>query len=130
MAGQDWQPIWEPRPEHPDMPIFPQPERSIYRGGEFGYTRLVATKEKLVLSYVGNHDGQVHDRVEILASGEVVSGGKPDCENVESSLSWYVKAGIILVLGALIGYIIGFISHSRNKLQDKREWTPVKTVES
>lgn len=35
MAGQDWQPKWEPRAEHPDDPIFPQPYRSMYRGGEF-----------------------------------------------------------------------------------------------
>jgi len=38
MAGQDWQPIWEPRP---DDPLFPQPDRSMYHGGEF--------KEKLTL---------------------------------------------------------------------------------
>ncbi|KAH8501091.1 hypothetical protein H0E87_016063 [Populus deltoides] len=38
MKGQDWQPIWEPRP---DDPLFPQPDRSMYHGGEF--------KEKLTL---------------------------------------------------------------------------------
>uniref|UniRef100_A0A7N1A309 Purple acid phosphatase n=1 Tax=Kalanchoe fedtschenkoi TaxID=63787 RepID=A0A7N1A309_KALFE len=75
MAGQDWQPIWEPRADHPLDPIFPQPKRSLYRGGEFGYTRLTATKEKLTLSYVGNHDGEVHDMMEILATGEVLNGG-------------------------------------------------------
>ncbi|KAK3222896.1 hypothetical protein Dsin_009921 [Dipteronia sinensis] len=36
---------------------------------------LVATKEKLVLSYVGNHDGAVHNMVEILASGQVLNNG-------------------------------------------------------
>ena len=49
-------------------------KRSLYRGGVFGYTRSVATKEKLQLSYVGNHDGKAHDMVEILASGQVLSG--------------------------------------------------------
>ena len=64
MGGQDEQSPWE----------FPQPKRSLYRGGEFGNTRLVATKEKLQLSYVVNQDGEVHDTVEILASGRVLSG--------------------------------------------------------
>nr|POE78265.1 putative inactive purple acid phosphatase 2 [Quercus suber] len=49
MGGQYAQSTWEPRPDHPDDPIFPQPKRSLYRRGVFGYTRLVATKEKLQL---------------------------------------------------------------------------------
>ncbi|CAN1152774.1 Probable inactive purple acid phosphatase 2 [Linum perenne] len=150
MAGQDWQPTWEPRPEHPDMPVFPQPKRSMYRGGEFGYTRLAATKEKLTFSYVGNHDGQVHDMFEILASGEVLSGndgsrdaikdvndigvamGSKTPEADHSILfSKYVKGASILVLGALIGYIVGFISHGRTKqIAQKGEWTPVKSEET
>ncbi|KAE8719415.1 Detected protein of unknown function [Hibiscus syriacus] len=76
MGGQDWQPKWEPRPDHPDDPVFPQPKRSLYRAGEFGYTRLVATREKLRLSFVGNHDGEVHDMVEILASGKFLMAVK------------------------------------------------------
>ncbi|GAB4840095.1 hypothetical protein Ancab_020807 [Ancistrocladus abbreviatus] len=72
---KNWQPIREPRADHPNDPIIPQPEQSLYHGGEFGYTRLVAAKETLTLSYVGNHDGEVHDMVEILASGQVASGG-------------------------------------------------------
>ncbi|KAJ6718360.1 INACTIVE PURPLE ACID PHOSPHATASE 9-RELATED [Salix purpurea] len=98
--GQDWQPIWEPRADHPNDPIFPQPAMSMYRGGEFGYTKLVATKEKLTLTYVGNHDGQIHDMVEILASGEVLSGddsfgvdGGARTGVVDSTFSWYVKGG-------------------------------------
>lgn len=138
MAGQDWQPKWEPRPDHPDDPIFPQPKRSLYRGGEFGYTRLVATKEKLVLSYVGNHDGEVHDTVEILASGEVISGNgnnsigaaKAGGKTVKSTLSWYVQGGSVLVLGAFVGYIFGFISHARKKYEARSNWTPVKTEET
>lgn len=144
MAGQDWQPIWEPRPDHTDLPIFPQPERSIYRGGEFGYTRLVATKEKLTLSYVGNHDGKVHDVVEIRASGEVLNAGVSrdivDSEisqaetthdhGVESTFSLFVKGASILVLGALLGYVLGFISHARKGALSRNTWTPVKSEET
>ncbi|KAF5727155.1 inactive purple acid phosphatase 2-like [Tripterygium wilfordii] len=133
MAGQDWQPIWEPRPDHQDVPIFPQPERSLYRGGEFGYTRLFATKEKLTLSYVGNHDGEVHDMVEILASGQVLSGGGDatvslgSAEGVESPFSWYVKGASMLLLGAFMGYLLGIISHARKHNTSGNSWTPVKS---
>ncbi|KAF8389743.1 hypothetical protein HHK36_024262 [Tetracentron sinense] len=126
MAGQDWQPIWEPRADHPKDPIFPQPLRSMYRGGEFGYTRLVATKEKLTLFYVGNHDGEVHDTVDIPAPGQVLNGKSGV---VESTLSWYVKAGSVLMLGAFVGYVVGFISHARRDAASRKNWTPVKSDE-
>lgn len=139
MAGQDWQPIWQPRQNHPDMPIFPQPKHSLYRGGEFGYTRLVATREKLVLSYVGNHDGKVHDMVEILAPREVVNDDTGDDSGVKgstdggqvvrSSLSRYVEGASVLMIGAITGYIIGFISHGRKKSETRTDWTLVKTEE-
>ncbi|KAJ9707794.1 hypothetical protein PVL29_000049 [Vitis rotundifolia] len=135
MAGQDWQPTWEPRPDHPKDPVFPQPKWSMYRGGEFGYTRLVATKEKLTLSYVGNHDGEVHDTVEILASGQVLSGvgeddAQPRVEVAEYTFSWYVKGASILVLGAFMGYVIGFVSHARREAALRKNWTPVKIEDS
>ncbi|XP_057948827.1 probable inactive purple acid phosphatase 2 [Malania oleifera] len=147
MGGQDWQPIWEPRADHPNDPIFPQPERSMYRGGEFGYTRIVALREKLTLSYVGNHDGEVHDMVDILASGQVLSGnggdgaaengevvGSKSAENrgevVEPKFSWYVKGAGVLVLGAFIGYMIGFLSHSRKGAGSRKDWMPVKNEET
>ncbi|CAL5212999.1 unnamed protein product [Lathyrus oleraceus] len=137
MAGQDWQPIWEPRPNHPDLPIFPQPKRSLYRAGEFGYIRLVATKKKLLISYVGNHDGEVHDTMEILETGEVVNGygnggiatAKPEGRIEESTLSWYVQGGSVLVLGAFLGYILGFVSHARKKQESMTGFSPVKTEE-
>jgi len=149
MAGQDWQPIWEPRPTHPDMPVFPQPERSLYRGGEFGYTRLVATKEKLTLSYIGNHDGEVHDMVEIMATGEAVSGSEGDglafctdksessgnkaevkSERKEPILLQIVEGGSILLLGSFVGYIIGFVSRSTKDVKPSgNSWLPVKTTE-
>ncbi|XP_031269384.1 probable inactive purple acid phosphatase 2 [Pistacia vera] len=138
MAGQDWQPIWEPRADHPDDPVFPQPYRSLYRGGEFGYTRLVATKEKLTFSYVGNHDGEVHDTFEILASGQVLNGdgdssdggiGSTEAKSqvVDSTFSWYVKVASVLVLGTFVGYVLGFVSHSRKVAASGRNWTPVKS---
>ncbi|VFQ64511.1 unnamed protein product [Cuscuta campestris] len=67
MGGQDWQPIWEPRADHPNDPVYPQPVRSEFRAGQFGYARIVADAVKLRFDYVGNHDGKVHDVVEILA---------------------------------------------------------------
>lgn len=72
MGGQDWQPTWQPREDHPNDPVYPQPARSSYRSGEFGYARLFANKKKLTFSYVGNHDGEVHDVVNILRSGQVL----------------------------------------------------------
>lgn len=141
MAGQDWQPIWKPRDDHQDVPVFPQPERSMYRGGEFGYTRLVATKEKLTFSYVGNHDGEEHDKVEILASGQVLNGGVSEDSDikyaetqgeskVQSNFSVFVKGASVLVLGAFIGYILGFISHARKRADPRNTWTPVKSEET
>ncbi|GLU16976.1 hypothetical protein SLE2022_333770 [Rubroshorea leprosula] len=146
MGGQDWQPIWEPRPDHPSDPIFPQPKRSLYRGGEFGYTRLVATKKKLTLSYVGNHDGKVHDVVGILASGQVISGGDTDVDGIskigsgiaagtkdvviKSKFTQYVTGASVLVLGALAGYALGFITHARKRKGASNEgWSPVKGEE-
>ncbi|KAJ8774693.1 hypothetical protein K2173_017139 [Erythroxylum novogranatense] len=138
MAGQDWQPIWQPRLNHVDLPIFPQPKYSMYRGGEFGYTRLVASKEKLTLSYVGNHDGEVHDMVEILASGEVLSGDEDvvsdddgDGEtSTKMSFWWYVEGASLLVLGAFIGYVLGYFSHTRKKNGSRGSWIPLKNQET
>ncbi|KAF7827995.1 putative inactive purple acid phosphatase 2 [Senna tora] len=127
MGGQDWQPTWEPRSDHPNDPVFPQPEQSQYRAGEFGYIRLFATKEKLVLSYVGNHDGEVHDAVEILASGEVINGGAK--AEGESAWSWYVQAGSVVLLGTLVGYILGFLSRGKKKSEARSGWTLVKAEE-
>ncbi|KAK3222895.1 hypothetical protein Dsin_009920 [Dipteronia sinensis] len=143
MAGQDWQPIWAPRADHPNDPIYPQPQRSMYRGGEFGYTRLVATKEKLVLSYVGNHDGEVHDMVEILASGQVLNNGGgggnmgsvtagsgAGVEVAESKFTWYVKGASLLILGAFMGYVLGYISRTRKANTPGKTWTLVKTEDT
>ncbi|PPD98063.1 hypothetical protein GOBAR_DD04930 [Gossypium barbadense] len=139
MAGQDWQPTWEPRPDHPHDPVYPQPKRSLYRTGEFGYTRLIATKEKLTLSLVGNHDGEVHDMVEILASGQVLNGGDDNNGKVGAvhkvddvtrcSFSHYVWGGSVLVLGGFVGYVLGFVSHARRQIATERGWTSLKTEE-
>ncbi|KAG1368616.1 Purple acid phosphatase [Cocos nucifera] len=128
MAGQDWQSIWEPRPTHPDVPIFPQPERSMYRGGEFGYTRLVATREKLILTYIGNHDGQMHDMVEIPSCHTLQDdGGKVF---VEPALSWYVKGAVVLMLGVFVGYALGYLTRCRRDAVQRATWTPVKSEET
>ncbi|OVA02245.1 hypothetical protein BVC80_9099g33 [Macleaya cordata] len=97
--------------------------------GEFGYTRLFATKEKLTLTYIGNHDGEPHDMVEILSSGRVLKG-VADSSNkvvVKSTFSWFVKGASILVLGAFMGYVIGFISHAKRVAASGTSWTPVKS---
>ncbi|EPS65927.1 hypothetical protein M569_08847, partial [Genlisea aurea] len=126
MGGQDWQPIWEPRPTHVSDPIFPQPGRSMYRGGEFGYVRLAADGERMRVSYVGNHDGEVHDSVEILASGEVLPAVAVDRVEEESRFRWYVKMGSVVVLGGFLGYVMGFLT--RNRREDAAtKWTAVKT---
>ncbi|CAA6667367.1 unnamed protein product [Spirodela intermedia] len=132
MAGQDWQPVWEPRANHPDEPIFPQPEQSMYRGGEFGYTRLTATKEKLTLTYVGNHDGEVHDTLEILSGYGAQEHGDNDRGEVVvlgSPLSWYVKGASVLLLGGFVGYVLGFVSRCRREAAGGNSWTPVKSEE-
>lgn len=144
MGGQDWQPIWEPRLDHMDVPIFPQPERSMYRGGEFGYTRLVATSEKLTLSYIGNHDGQVHDVLEIL-SGQTLNGAidsnektlknsdvdqkTPGSDKVASIFPWYAKAAIALVAAVVVGFSLGFLTRYKRDTLERAQWTPVKIVE-
>ncbi|KAL3631217.1 prolyl aminopeptidase [Castilleja foliolosa] len=135
MAGQDWQPVWQPRPDHLNDPIFPQPLRSMYRGGEFGYVRLFANKKKLTLSYVGNHDGEVHDVVEILASGRVFNGqavgdGVKVTGKWDSRLPWYVMVVSILVLGAFLGYVLGFVSRYRRDAALGTRWTAVKNEET
>ncbi|PKA64401.1 putative inactive purple acid phosphatase 2 [Apostasia shenzhenica] len=129
MAGQDWQASWKPRPDHTDLPIFPQPKQSMYRGGEFGYTKLVATREKLTLTYIGNHDGEVHDVVEIQ-SGLITEVGSHDFIVVsEPKLSWYVQGAGILMLGAFIGYVLGFVTRCKRDAAPRNTWTPVKSEE-
>ncbi|KAI3846431.1 hypothetical protein MKX03_001881 [Papaver bracteatum] len=133
MGGQDWQPIWTPRPNHLTDPIFPQPERSLYRTGEFGYTRFFATKEKLTLTFVGNHDGEPHDVVEILASGRTtkrVEDASNKLEVGKSYFSWYVKGMGLLVTGALTGYLIGSITHARRVPSSGASWESVKTEDA
>ena len=137
MAGQDWQPIWQPRHDHPDVPIFPQPGRSMYRGGEFGYTKLVATREKLTLMYIGNHDGQVHDMVEIFseqASSDIGSTKTVDETKVGSGTSTkrkisplYLEIGGGVMLALLLGFASGFLIRRK---KEAAQWTPVKNEES
>eukprot|EP00253_Pinus_taeda_P001359 PITA_01359 len=117
MAGQDWQPKWEPRLDHLTDPIFPQPVQSLYRSSEFGYTRLHATREALTLSYIGNHDGQVHDVLEIRLKGVKKSF---------SSGIWFLKAGSLFLVGILFGFIGGYQFYSK---RERAQWVGLKSVD-
>jgi hypothetical protein len=64
-GGANHHPIDGPLIDHSSTPIFPQPNWSLFRTFEWGYIRLHATKNLMTISYVGNHDRMVHDRVEI-----------------------------------------------------------------
>nr|AAM16285.1 truncated putative purple acid phosphatase [Arabidopsis thaliana] len=139
MAGKDSQPMWEPRANHEDVPIFPQPANSMYRGGEFGYIRLVANKERLTLSYVGNHDGEVHDVVEILASGEVISGSDDGTKDSnfgsesDFAVLWYIEGASVMVVGVIFGYFVGFLSRKKKESgvgSSNRSWIQVKNEET
>ncbi|CAM6039804.1 unnamed protein product [Sphagnum compactum] len=65
MAGAIHQPVDARMPNHPTYPWFPEPDWSLFRTFQWGYVRLHATRQKLTLQYVGNHDGLVHDVIEI-----------------------------------------------------------------
>ncbi|CAM6012611.1 unnamed protein product [Sphagnum balticum] len=65
MAGANIQRIDEPLSKHPNYPWFPEPKWSQFRSFQWGYVRLHATRHKLTLQYVGNHDGRAHDTIEI-----------------------------------------------------------------
>ncbi|XVF03234.1 hypothetical protein REPUB_Repub04eG0244100 [Reevesia pubescens] len=117
------------------QPWKPEWSNSIYGiDGE-----IVATKEKLILYFVENHDGEVHDMVEILASGLVLNGGDGDSgkvgvvlkdEVMQYSFSHYVWAGIALVLGGFVGYVLAFVSHARKQAASESSWTSVKSEET
>ena len=127
MAGQDYQASWEPRPDHPEVPIFPQPQRSMYHGAEFGYAKLVATREKLTLTYIGNHDGQVHDMVEIL-SPQVDTGSAPDklVGAMPKKMRYLGIAGSVM-LAILLGFMACFAVRRKT---DPARWSPVQDEES
>ncbi|XP_072956300.1 probable inactive purple acid phosphatase 2 [Typha angustifolia] len=130
MGGQDWQPTWEPRPDHRNVPIFPQPERSMYRAGEFGYTKLVATREKLTLTYIGNHDGEIHDMVEILSGqAQNTGGGEAVVQSVLPVSSWYIKGASLLFSALSIGYALGLVTRYRKDSAQRSAWAPVKNEE-
>ncbi|KAF8699007.1 hypothetical protein HU200_034839 [Digitaria exilis] len=113
------------------------PERSMFRGGVFGYTRLVATKEKLTLTYVGNHDGQVHDMVEIFSGqvsnnssvAEAVDGTKlsTGVSTVRRKYPLYLEIGGSVIFALLLGFGFGFLVRRK---KEAAQWTPVKNEES
>uniref|UniRef100_A0A0A9DP04 Calcineurin-like phosphoesterase domain-containing protein n=1 Tax=Arundo donax TaxID=35708 RepID=A0A0A9DP04_ARUDO len=128
MAGQDYQPSWEPRPDHPDVPIFPQPERSMYRSGEFGYTKLIATREKMTLMYIGNHDGQVHDMVEIFSASVHDNSTTDKLVVAVPKNAWlYMEIAGGVMLALLLGFVAGF---SVRRKRETARWTPAGNEES
>ncbi|KAK8942535.1 putative inactive purple acid phosphatase 2 [Platanthera zijinensis] len=128
MGGQDWQASWKPRPDHPDVPIFPQPKESMFRGGQFGYTKLVATREKLTLVYIGNHDGKVHDTLDIWSGRAPKTGdGRRAVAAGNFEVSWYVGGAGFLMIGAILGYAFGFVTRRR---RERSAWTPVKNEDT
>ncbi|CAI9096491.1 OLC1v1032653C1 [Oldenlandia corymbosa var. corymbosa] len=123
MGGQDWQGQWLQREDHPSDPVFPQPEQSLFRAGEYGYTKLVATKKKLKLFYIGNHDGKLHDMVEIMAPGVAPSAFM----EMEAMDCWYyVKNLSLMVLVGFVAYFLGFTSHCRRNVTENSGWTRLK----
>jgi hypothetical protein len=109
----------------------------MYRGGEFGYTKLVATREKLTLTYVGNHDGQVHDMVEIFSGlvssnssvAEVVDDTKhgTGVSTVQKISPLYLEIGGSVLFALLLGFSFGFLIRRK---KEAAQWTPVKNEES
>ncbi|XP_002987403.2 probable inactive purple acid phosphatase 2 [Selaginella moellendorffii] len=126
MGGQDWQPQWEPRSDHPEYPIFPQPEWSVFRSEEFGYVRLHATKELLRLSYVGNGDGEVHDYVEIPASSSMLLSSSQQnavrsIDRAGSGANYFFTASLWFAVGGFFAAAI-LLSVWKKRSDSKVEW--------
>lgn len=129
MAGASTQPTDAALQGHRIHPIFPQPEWSLFRSFEWGYMRLHATRHLLTLSYVGNHDGRVHDVLEIpcpddLRDGLYVEEGQPFFEKEQSGRPSRNSAveGFKFVSAFLVGFGIGvgvvlFMLHKRRLKQ-------------
>lgn len=132
MGGQDWQPHWMPSSEHPDDPIYPQLEWSIFRSDELGYTRLYATKDSMTLSFVANHDGQVHDSVTIHSYNGATTSLHARSDTIFGP--WPLSVGSLLlilfffVFGMGLGFAIAL--HCRHQAEKtKRSWLPIRNTE-
>lgn len=138
MGGADHQPIDDPLPSQ-SQPIFPQPSWSVFRTFEWGYIRLHATRHLMTISYVGNHDGKVHDVVEIPVLDDIKSGAY-----VESRESFFDTASgvqipcgrsenIVAFLFVLaLGYGCGAAAtlFFMRRQQRKQIWQPVNREEA
>lgn len=133
MGGQDWQSHWMSSPEHPNDPVYPQPEWSLFRSGELGYTRLYATKDSLTLSYVGNHDGQVHDSVTINSSFGVAANlnGRSQTKTIRDRLLlvgfWLLVVGCF-ILNMGLGFAMAYY-FLRRAAKANRHWLPIQNNE-
>jgi hypothetical protein len=126
MGGQDWQPPRLTSPDQPEDPIYPQPEWSLYRGEQLGYSRLYATKKHLILSYVGNHDGQVHDTITISSSNIEESTTLSHDKHKLPSCFFLVASSLFSGVG--LGIVLA-IWYSRRG-QSRRRWLPIHDTEA
>ncbi|KAL3696146.1 hypothetical protein R1sor_010222 [Riccia sorocarpa] len=115
MGGQDYQPPWQARPQHPNTYVYPQQEWSMFRSAEFGYGRLHATRSVLKMEYIGNHDGQVHDVLEIKLEEE------DDDRNCEyPAWFWALNVAAAVVL-SLVGSGLILLKRKSATLQQHRQ---------
>ncbi|CAM6104101.1 unnamed protein product [Calypogeia fissa] len=133
MAGQDWQPSWQPRANHPEDPIFPQPMWSLYRSSELGYVRLHATRSLLTLTYIGNHDGQLHDVLEIHSNEEEAACGS--CHESSSSWQWFLcfalaALGGAVVAAALAMWLVRSLPGLQRVVPLKTSYVPLRSEDS
>ena len=131
MGGAEHQPTDQPLVDHPDALIYPQPEWSIFRTFEWGYLRLHATRHLMTLSYVGNHDGEVHDVLEIPSIHDLRAGTYFEKEQTffevisrweRSQGSWSMQL-LSLSFAFLVGCGIGVFAYIY--LARRRSWQPV-----
>lgn len=138
MGGHNHQPKDVPLEGHSNVMVFPQPIWSLFRTFEWGYIRLHATRHLMTISYVGNHDGKVHDMIEIPSPDDFKSG-----TYFEPQQSMFDTASIkslpcdtsknifpflfIFVIGCSIG-VGGAIYYKWNK--EQHAWVPLNYEEA
>lgn len=131
MGGQDWQPHWISSPKFPNDPVYPQPEWSLYRSSELGYTRLYATKDTLTLSYIGNHDGQVHDSVTINSSfGWTSNLNVKSQSKADGGVVSFLLLGVVcLVVGMMCGSGVTYTLLRQASKRKPQGWLPIQNSE-
>jgi hypothetical protein len=86
--------------------------------------------------YVGNHDGQVHDIVEIFSGQTSDASGTNAVNQTELSSGGiikgkisplYLEIGGSVMFALILGFTFGFLVR---KKREAAQWTPVKNDES